>query len=168
KEPLAAADVWMKPRLVSAGGVTLYNPAYSLARMNDSVVELGCLPLFEPSIDGAYAGLRLEIWGRKTSGSLETGLDYLMLAPPDGYRRYNPLPNADWSGASLVDCGQPQAYAQDAGGNLLPAFLAAGDPLQLVPGRGSCLTFQLSGSAGAAIQRQLSLRAWLRPRKRRL
>jgi hypothetical protein len=120
----------------------------------------------------AFGGFSFFFYGTAlTAGDKKIYYDYIMLAPVDGYRIYRPPLSMGLAlNETLVDNADNPAPYIRASGVFARPWVALGEPLMLYPGQAQrilCLQ-EAGGGTDAKPDRNISLRAWYRPRRRSL
>jgi len=163
-------DLWLRVRIKYKSLTTLWEGPRMLAVPNQSLQDLGAVQL-PPYLLGAgnIKELNLMLYGtRAQAGSHGLNVDFLQVAPCDGYRRLVPKGYHLEYQSRLIDDMVEGLLWKDTGADTAKVgiYVTYGAPILLEPGRDQRLYFLHSGwTGGAGIDRTLSVKAFYRPRR---
>jgi hypothetical protein len=162
---------WLRCKLYVGSTLIWSGPSVPLDSSHE-IQDLGVMQM-PPGGVGTSAAISLRMHGRWSSGaSGAVGIDYLFFMPVGAnWRRWDPVDTNASVGSpdSLIDDrGRPYATS---GASEVPAFVATGGMVMAGPALGLAPQFWVlweQGSGVARADRQLVVRAWVRPRRRSL
>lgn len=166
---LAVSGVWVRLRLKVGLAVQWDGPLMELAN-GQTLQDLGVvqLPPYQLGPGDLYPlslALCARTWG---AGAHEMGIDYIQLAPADGWRVLAPVTGGVDETERLVDDMIAGVLYKDgmAVEGRASTYAAFGAPLALVPGAAQRLYFlQRAVGGGCEVARTLSVKAFYRPRR---
>jgi hypothetical protein len=164
-----AGDVWLKLRIQS-GTMPVWEGPWQRLSPGVELQELSSLRL-PPYLAGEthLLPLYLMVLGRRSAGgSTSLGVDYLHLAPLDGWRK---LVTRGWgmgADAVLEDDGFQDCVYLNESGEYKTDYLVYGEPPRLYPGRLQRLYYLMMNRDTLAAEpgRGFRLRLYYRPRRR--
>ena len=160
-------DLWAHFNL-TCDGTLLGTSGWMLLKPGLKLQELPALllPPWNLPAGAAPAPLVLALKiSRLGSSPCTLDVDFLHLMPADGWRRYTPLQPLAF-GASLVeDFAAGLCYVNDPAAGALVQHAAAGQAVQVLPGRRQRI-YVLHGAAACDVAYRLRLKVWYTPRRR--
>lgn len=165
--PSTSPAMWVRLKVVMAGLTTIWQGQW--VRLDNHLVQAldtAPLPPYLPT-SGSLAELTLVMEAKRAdAGTNSLGLDYLLLAPLDGWRLLTPKGYGLTYGDKLVDDQVEQRLYGVWSTGEVGYWVASGQTFALWPGKDQRLYF-MHGDwvAGGVAQRTISVRAWYRPRR---
>jgi hypothetical protein len=162
-------NLWLRLR-VKFETTTLWEGPQLLCVANQYLQDLGTVQL-APYLLGAgdLYPLHLVLYGtRAEAGTHVLNVDFLQVAPADGWRKLQPKGYGVGYEVTLTDDMIAGALYTEGWATAGKAghYLAYGPPIRLVPGRDQRLYFlHDTSTGGAAIARTLAVKAFYRPRR---
>jgi len=162
-------DLWLRVRIKFEVSTIWEGPAL-LARANRILQDLGTVQL-PPYLLGAgdLYPLHLVLYGtRAQAGTHTLNVDFLQVAPADGWRKLQPKGYGLGYEARLMDDMIGGALYTDswATAGKVGNYIGYGGAIMLAPGRAQRLYFLWDTTVGGAgIDRTLSVKAYYRPRR---
>ena len=164
----AYTDLRLKVKLL-AGGIVIAETRWSLVPTGFEHTSIGSLTIPPYPLGEALnlGNLTLGLYGKRASGAGSFGLDFLILLPQDGWRRYGAISGLAY-GETLIDdpVRQVLVTAYGAGSWKVTHMGQGGDPLMLKPGVKNILYFLQDEMDGdAPIGRTGSVSVKIHPRR---
>lgn len=163
-----AGDTWLRANLLLFGLTRLWEGEQVLLETNQHLQDLGVFPL-PPYLPGESGlnDLTLQLTGYATAGgSKAITVDYLYWMPLRSYRHYRPKGYGLAQSARILEQANGVIRSDGWAGGAIGHYIGYGGPLWLWPGRAQRLhILQRADDGTAAIDRQLAVQVWHRPRR---
>jgi hypothetical protein len=131
-------------------------------RATRRLLDLGefAIPPGGYSVANAAAALAITV---RSAASGSGTIDFVMLMPTDGYRRLEQVGYSTANGASIEDNEVDGGAYLLSGSDRYPIIKAAGEGLNVYPGRDQRLYILFDEDGAWTAGRQMTVRAWYRP-----
>ena len=168
QEAVAYTDLWLKAKLL-LGSVVISETRWMLVNADDELVVIGSLMIPPFALGEAIdlGNLTLALYEKRAIGAGTLNLDYLILLPQDGWRRYSAISGLAYN-ETLVDDPVRGVLVTEygAGSHKVTHKIEEGLPVMLQPGVKNILFFLQDITTGeAAIDRTASVAVLCHPRR---
>lgn len=168
RDDVAYTDLWLKAKLLS-GSVVIAETRWMLVNAGEELVVIGSLMIPPFALGEAIdlGNLTLALYEKRATGAGTINLDYLILLPQDGWRRYSAISGLAYN-ETLVDDPVRGALVTEygAGSHKVTSKIEEGEPVMLQPGVKNILYFLQDITTGeAAIDRTASVTVKCHPRR---
>lgn len=165
---IAYTDLFLKVKLL-AGSIVIAETRWAMVAAGDELAFIGSLAIPPYSLGEAVnlGNLTLALYEKRATGGGSFDLDYLMLMPQDGWRRYGAISGLAYN-ERLVDDPVRGVLVTDYGvsGHKITHKIDEGGPLMLQPGVKNFLYFLQDEKDGdAPISRTASVTVKIHPRR---
>jgi hypothetical protein len=168
RDAVAYTDLWLKAKLLS-GAVVIAETRWMLVNASEELVVIGSLMIPPFALGEALdlGNLTLALYEKRATGAGILNLDYLILLPQDGWRRYSAISGLAYNEKLIDDPVRGVLVTQyGAGSYKVTHKIKEGLPVMLQPGVKNILFFLQDITTGEAdIDRTASVTVKCHPRR---